>query len=332
MGNVQAAEMPSTLQPPPPPMAPPPPLSAPPPESSSPDPQSTNSQDYPGQFEDLHKRCKDVFPMNFEGTKLIIQKGLSNHFQISHHVTMSSVAPSGYKFGATYVGTKQFSASEAFPILVGDIDPSGNMNAQIMHAWKPSLRSKLIGQVQNGKFAGTQFSTEFRGQSCSASLTAVNPDILADSGILISHYLQKIIPNLNLGAELVYQFGPQVPGKQIAVYSVGGSYVGKEWTASVTGSMMGALHACYHQSIGPDLQVGVEMETNYAQQESTTNIGFQYEIPKADLVFRGMLDSNYNVGSVLEKKLQPLPFTFILSGFLAHSKPSYRFGFGLMVG
>ena len=45
-----------------------------------------------------------------------------------------------------------------------------------------------------------------------------------------------------------------------------------------------------------------------------------------------MFDSNYNVGSVLEKKLQPLPFTFMLSAFLAHSKPTYRFGFGLMVG
>ena len=53
---------------------------------------------------------------------------------------------------------------------------------------------------------------------------------------------------------------------------------------------------------------------------------------QADLVFRGMFDSNYNVGSVLEKKLQPLPFTFMLSAFLAHGKPTYRFGFGLMVG
>ena len=30
---------------------------------------------------------------------------------------MSSVTPSGYKFGVTFVGTKQFSQSEAFPVL-----------------------------------------------------------------------------------------------------------------------------------------------------------------------------------------------------------------------
>lgn len=336
MGNVQAAEMPPSMVPPPP-LPPPPPITAPPPDQPSPPPppsppSSSTSENYPGQFEDLHKKCKEVFPMNFEGTKLVIQKGLSNHFQISHHMTMSSVTPSGYKFGATYVGTKQFSPTEAFPILVGDIDPSGNMSAQILHAWRPELRSKMIAQVQNGKFAGTQFSTDYRGPSYSASLTAVNPDIVNDSGILISHYLQRIVPRVNLGAELVYQFGPQVPGKQIAVYSLGGSLTGSQWTASVTASLMGAVHACYHHSLTPDFHVGVEMETNYAQQESSTNVGFQYEIPKADLTFRGMFDSNYNVGSVLEKKLSPLPFTFMLSAFIAHSKPMYRFGFGLMVG
>jgi len=334
MGNVHAAEMPPTLAAPPPPLAPPPPppLSTPPPESPPPPPPSSLSSDYPGQFEDLHKKCKEVFPVNFEGAKLVIQKGLSNHFQINHNMTMSSVSPSGYKFGATFVGTKQYSQTEAFPVLVGDIDPSGNMSAQILHAWRQDIRSKMIAQVQNGKFAGTQFSTEYRGSSKSAQVTVVNPDIVNDSGILISHYLQRVSSKVNLGAELVYQFGPQIPGKQIAVYSFGGSLTGHNWTASATASLMGAVHACYHHAIGPDLQVGVEMDANYAQQESTTNIGFQYEMPKADLVFRGMFDSNYNVGSVLEKKLQPLPFTFMLSAFLAHGKPTYRFGFGLMVG
>jgi len=48
----------------------------------------------------------------FEGGKLVVNKGLSSHFQISHTMTMSSLQPSGYKFGCTYVGTKQYSPSE----------------------------------------------------------------------------------------------------------------------------------------------------------------------------------------------------------------------------
>ena len=54
----------------------------------------------------------DLLPTVFEGFKFTLNKMLSTHFQVNHSLTMSSVAPSGYKFGATYVGTKQFSPSE----------------------------------------------------------------------------------------------------------------------------------------------------------------------------------------------------------------------------
>ena len=39
----------------------------------------------PGSMDELHKACKDVFPVNFEGAKIMVNKGLSNHFQISTH-------------------------------------------------------------------------------------------------------------------------------------------------------------------------------------------------------------------------------------------------------
>ena len=54
----------------------------------------------------------DVFPMPFEGAKVIIGKPLSSHFQVSHNVTMSQLQPSGYRFGATYIGNKQLSQTE----------------------------------------------------------------------------------------------------------------------------------------------------------------------------------------------------------------------------
>lgn len=43
---------------------------------------------------------------------------LSTHFQVNHSLTMGSVAPSGYKFGATYIGTKQFSPTEVIKCYV----------------------------------------------------------------------------------------------------------------------------------------------------------------------------------------------------------------------
>jgi hypothetical protein len=92
----------------------------------------------PGSYEDLHKKTKgqiklnnfhfhkkinrklfifnlkilDVFPIIFEGFKFTLNKALSTHFQINHSLTMSSVVPSSYKFGATYVGNKQYSSQE----------------------------------------------------------------------------------------------------------------------------------------------------------------------------------------------------------------------------
>lgn len=56
----------------------------------------------------------ELFPQTFEGGRFLVSKGLSSHFQVSHTLTMSQLSPqdSGYKFGATYIGTKQYSPSE----------------------------------------------------------------------------------------------------------------------------------------------------------------------------------------------------------------------------
>ncbi len=55
----------------------------------------------PGTVEDLHKLSQGVFPMFFEGAKLLINKGLNNNFQVSHTLAMSSMFPSGYRWAET---------------------------------------------------------------------------------------------------------------------------------------------------------------------------------------------------------------------------------------
>jgi mitochondrial import receptor subunit TOM40 len=65
----------------------------------------------PGSYEELHRKCKDVFPILFEGSKVMIQKGLSNHFQISHTLSLAPQLNS-YRFGGTFVGTKQIGPQE----------------------------------------------------------------------------------------------------------------------------------------------------------------------------------------------------------------------------
>lgn len=42
----------------------------------------------------------------------------------------------------------------------------------------------------------------------------------------MAHYLKSVSRKVALGAELAYQFGPQVPGSEIALLSVAGRYDG----------------------------------------------------------------------------------------------------------
>ncbi|XP_071450623.1 mitochondrial import receptor subunit TOM40 homolog 1 [Hetaerina americana] len=311
---------------------PPPPLVCPDPQTGGKGESAKESNiENPGTMEDLNKKCKDVFPVNFEGAKLMVNKGLSNHFQITHTLNMSSITPSGYRFGATYVGTKQFSPTEAFPVLLGDIDPSGNLNANIIHQFSNSLRAKFATQIQNSKIQAAQISADYKGKDYTASLTLGNPDIINESGVAVAHYLQSVTERVALGAELAYQYGPNVPGKEIALLSAAARYTGTDMVLSGTIGGTG-LHVCYYQRASEQLQLGVELETNIRLQESVASIAYQLELPRANLSFRGVVDSNWTVGAVLEKKLHPLPFTFAVSGMMNHPKSQFRLGCGLIIG
>lgn len=52
------------------------------------------------------------------------------------------------RFGATYLGT-QVSPTEVYPILVGDIDASGNLNANIIHQLTSNIKTKMVAQVSS---------------------------------------------------------------------------------------------------------------------------------------------------------------------------------------
>jgi len=55
--------------------------------------------------------------------------------------------PSGYRFGATYVGTNLVGPGEAYPVMLGEIDPDGNVNANILHQLNDRTKTKVAAQV-----------------------------------------------------------------------------------------------------------------------------------------------------------------------------------------
>ncbi|XP_016120886.1 mitochondrial import receptor subunit TOM40 homolog isoform X2 [Sinocyclocheilus grahami] len=262
-----------------------------------------------------------------EGVRLTVNKALSNHFQVNHTVLLSTLGDSSYRFGATYVGTKQ-TGPEAFPVMVGDMDNTGSLNAQIIHQITDRVRSKFAFQTQQQKFVNWQGDAEFKGEDFTAAVTFGNPDVLVGSGIVVAHYLQSVTPSLALGGELVYH---RRPGEEGTVMSLAGRYTGSNFIATLTLGGAGA-HGSYYHKANDQLQLGVEFEASTRMQDTSVSFGYQLDVPKADLVFKGSLDSNWVVGATLEKKLQPLPLSLALSAFLNHRKSKFQCGFGITIG
>lgn len=285
------------------------------------------SDNNPGTYEDLHKACKEVFPQPVEGCKLVINKGLSNHFQVSHTLQLSGIGPGAYHFGATYVGNKQTGPNEAFPVLLGDIDTNGSLNAQMIHQFTDRIRGKTIIQTQKSVWVLIQSDAEYRGNDFTASITTANIDIINNSGVVVGHYLQRMTPSVAVGGELLYQYGSQ----EAAMMSVAGRYTSDRWIASGTVGQTG-WHLSYWHKGNENVKVGVEYEYNTRARDSSVSAGYQMEVPKSNITFRGMLDTNWTVAAVMEKRLPPLPFTFVLSGMINHAKNQSRFGFGLNIG
>ena len=53
-----------------------------------------------------------------------------------------------------------------------------------------------------------------------------NPDFINGSGVSVLHYLHTVVPNVAVGGEVAYQYGPGIPGGGIAVVSAVGRYSG----------------------------------------------------------------------------------------------------------
>ncbi|XP_061884822.1 mitochondrial import receptor subunit TOM40B [Entelurus aequoreus] len=282
----------------------------------------------PGTFDECHRKCKEVFPMQIDGVRLVVNKGLSNHFQVNHTVLLSTLGDSSYRFGATYVGVKQTGPAEFFPVMVGDMDNGGSLNAQVIHQISSRIRSKVAFQTQQHKFVNWQGDAEFKGKDFTATVTLGNPDMLAGSGVVITHYLQSISPALALGGELMYHRRPSEEG---AVMSLVGRYTGTNYIATLTLGSAGA-HASYYHKANEQLQLGVEFEASARMQDTSVSFGYQLDMPKANLQFKGSVDTNWVVGATLEKKLLPLPLSLVLSSFLNHNKNKFQCGFGVTIG
>ncbi|KAK6031893.1 eukaryotic porin [Ostertagia ostertagi] len=267
--------------------------------TSAPTKPSTN----PGSFEELHRKTRDVFPMCFEGAK------------VSHTLSISPTN-TGYRFGATYVGTKVAGPQEQYPIFLGDTDVSGNTTATgIITVYACRLK------YSQNKIVGASRGLERRGRLTTFGLTFANTDLVNESGVIVGQMLRKLTNRLDVGAEILYQYGKQIPGQQVSMLSYGARYTTPIWTAAATLGSSGAHFTYYHKQ-AENLAFGVEFESNSNVGEAVGTFAYVAELPDEGVTMRASIDTN----------CQQLPFTLALSGIFNHAKVAGKFGLGLIIG
>ncbi|XP_041727325.1 mitochondrial import receptor subunit TOM40B [Coregonus clupeaformis] len=282
----------------------------------------------PGSFHALHRSCKDVFPQQIEGVKMIVNKTLSSFFKASHTFHLSSVCPSQYRFHVEHRQSDSHGKDTDSPVLIGEMDSSGSLNAHSLLHLSERIRAKAVFQSQQAQFMTWQFETEYRGSDFTAAVTMANPDVLRESVILVAHFLQSVCSGLVLGGELVYHRGRHEEG---GILTLAGQYSGPNWVATLNAGKGGA-HASYYHRANKQIQVGVEFEASTRTQETTASFGYQMELPEANMVFRGMVNSRCIIGGVLEKSLSPLPATLLMGAFVNHRGDKLQVGLGVNVG
>lgn len=288
----------------------------------------------PGTNEALHNKVKDLFPSPFDGAKLVVNKPLSNHFQASHTITLSSIDPSqsGYKYGITFVGTKKYSESEVYPLLLGEFSPAGGeLNGQIVHQPHEQWRVRLVSQMKQGKNLATQLTNEIRWPRANLALTTANVDLEHRTGTVVADYMHTVFGRHAVGCLALVGCNPRFPGGYNAVLGLGARLAGENWQLNLsTTPMHGSFHASYQRRLTNELQLVSDWEVDLSQRASIANIGYHWEIPKSGFTFKARIDTDWVVAATMEKKLAPFPFTFALSGLAHQVKHQYRFGIGLV--
>lgn len=259
---------------------------------------------------------------------MMVNKTLSSFFKASHTFHLSAVSPSQYRFHVEHRQSDSHGKDTDSPVLIGEMDSSGSLNAHSLLHLSERIRAKAVFQTQQAQFMTWQFETEYRGSDFTAAVTMANPDVLRESVILVAHFLQSVCSGLVLGGELVYHRGRHEEG---GILTLAGQYSGPNWVATLNAGKGGA-HASYYHRANKQIQVGVEFEASTRTQETTASFGYQMELPEANMVFRGMVNSRCIIGGVLEKSLSPLPATLLMGAFVNHRGDKLQVGLGINVG
>ncbi|XP_054266675.1 mitochondrial import receptor subunit TOM40 homolog 1-like [Macrosteles quadrilineatus] len=295
------------------------------------DPSPEEKLGNPGSLQNLHKETEDIFPNVFDGARFTQNMPFSNNFLISHKINLYSQKPGSYRLGATYAGPNVVAPGEAYPLLMAEIDPSGVQNALVLHQFGSRVKFRFDAQMFQTKFSVANTQVEYKADNWTSLIQVVNLKPLSGISVLLTgQFLQKITPSLAVGSELQIQRMRQIPGGQLALFSLSAKYIGADYICSGTLGTNG-LTMCYSQKASDQLRVGVKVQTDLLMQQSVAAIGYHADLPKINLQLRASFDTNWISSAVLERRLVPLPVTLRLSGSLNHRDNRFTLGVGFAI-
>ncbi|XP_039578142.1 mitochondrial import receptor subunit TOM40B isoform X4 [Passer montanus] len=272
-------------------------------------PRRAEPRGNPGSFDELHRLCKEVFPPQMEGVKLIVTKTLSSHFQVTHTVHMSTLGPSGYRFNATFLGDRQLGA---------ELSP-GVPAVPVPHVLSPGVPHAARGH-------GQQWQPQRAGRAAAGRAPARQGRVPDAPGQVRDVAVRRRVPRRGLHGH-AHAGQPRPAGR---LRDRGGTLPAERHRPPGAGrgarvppaARRGGSHPHPGREVlGPALGDNAQRGLRRRPRQL---------LPPGQRA--GLLDSNWSVGGVLEKKLPPLPVTLALGAFLNHWRSRFHCGFSVTVG
>lgn len=293
-------------------------------QSQSSDAQQENLlKKNPGLAQHLHMPTEEIMPYNFDGLKFIFNKTFNKQFGMNHVVNISNGPDNGYRFGTMFAGNEECKGF-TLPMFQGEINTSGHLIATITQQ-VDCMRFVTVVHYENALIF-PQLTFDWIGNNFTTSITASKVSTRRYPEFLDCTFFKTVTDNLALGVRGSYRFFNNILPipEGIARYESGPF----GWSISISPHEMQLSHYLH---VNENLRLGFILNGQFRNKCSIGHFGYQFSCPKKQIIVRGMVDSQWNVRSTVEKEMTPLPIIFLLSACLNHRNNRFGLGCGVIL-
>lgn len=214
------------------------------------------------------------------------------------------------------------------PVFQGEINTAGHVIGSVTQQVNCSSHCMRFESVlhyeKNLIFPQLQF--DWIGNNFTTSISASKVTARNHPEVLDCTYLRTVTDNLSLGVRGYYRlFNNLYPIPEILARYESGP-IG--WSVTMSTRDM---QLCHYFHVNENIRLGFMLNGHFRDKHSIGHFGYQFSCPKKQIIVRGMVDSEWNVRSTVEKMMSPLPIILLLSVTLNHRNNRLGLGCGLIL-